>query len=227
MSQQQWSDVDAYIAGRLIPADPALDAALAATAAAGMPMINVAANQGMLLQVLALAVGARAILEIGTLAGYSTIWLARALPAGGRLISLEFDPRHADVARANLAQAGLAGVAEVRVGPALSTLPQLAAEGAGPFDLVFIDADKQNTLPYFRWALQLARPGSLIVVDNVVRDGAVIDAGSADASVRGVRSFFDALAAEPRVAATAIQTVGDKGYDGLAIAVVREVADDR
>lgn len=220
MAQQQWAAVDEYIAGRLVPPDPALDAALRATAEAGMPMISVAPNQGKLLHVLALALGAQAILEIGTLAGYSSIWLARALPPGGRLVSLEFDPTHAAVARANLARAGLADVAEVRVGPALSTLPQLAAEGAGPFDLVFIDADKQNTAAYFAWALKLTRRGGLIITDNVVRDGAVADAGSADPSVQGVRRFYDALAAEPRVSATAIQTVGGKGYDGLAIAVV-------
>ena len=220
MSQEQWTAVDDYFNGLFAPPDPALEAALEATAAAGMPMINVAPNQGKLLHVLARSVGARQILEIGTLAGYSAIWLARALAPGGRLISLEADPRHAEVARANLARAGLAEVAEVRVGPALETLPQLAAQRLGPFDLVFIDADKPNTAAYFEWALRLARPGSLIIADNVVRDGAVIDADSRDASVQGVRRFNAALAAEPRVSATAIQTVGGKGYDGLAIAVV-------
>jgi predicted O-methyltransferase YrrM len=220
MSQQQWSAVDDYINGLFAPPDPALDAAIQATADAGMPMINVAPNQGKLLQVLAQASGARAILEIGTLAGYSTIWLARALPAGGRLITLEADPKHADVARANIARAGLADTVQVRLGPALETLPQVAAEGHGPFDLVFIDADKANTAAYFEWALKLTRRGSLIITDNVVRDGAVIDEHSKDASVQGVRRFNAALAAEPRVAATAIQTVGSKGYDGLAIAVV-------
>lgn len=220
MSQEQWTAVDDYINGLFAPPDPALEAALEATAAAGMPMINVAPNQGKLLHVLARSVGARQILEIGTLAGYSAIWLARALAPGGRLISLEADPRHAAVASANLARAGLAEVAEVRVGPALETLPQLAAQRLGPFDLVFIDADKPNTAAYFEWALRLARPGSLIIADNVVRDGAVIDAGSRDTSVQGVRRFNAALAAEPRVSATAIQTVGGKGYDGLAIAVV-------
>lgn len=220
MSQEQWTAVDDYINGLFAPPDPALEAALRATDEAGMPMINVAPNQGKLLHVLARSIGARAILEIGTLAGYSAIWLARALLPGGRLISLEADPRHAAVARANLARAGLADVAEVRVGPALDTLPQLAAEPRGPFDLVFIDADKPNTAAYFAWALRMTRPGSLIIADNVVRDGAVIDAGSRDASVQGVRRFNAALAAEPRVSATAIQTVGGKGYDGLAIAVV-------
>jgi predicted O-methyltransferase YrrM len=221
VTQDQWTAVDRYFTDLLVPTDAALDAALQATADAGMPAINVAPNQGQLLHILALAVGARAILEIGTLGGYSTIWLARALPAGGRLITLEADPKHAEVARANIARANLADTAEVRAGRALDTLPQLAAEGRGPFDLVFIDADKSNTAAYFEWALKLARPGSLIIVDNVVRNGAVVDAASDDASVQGIRRFNDALAAEPRVTATAIQTVGSKGYDGLAIAIVR------
>jgi caffeoyl-CoA O-methyltransferase len=220
MTQKQWTAVDEYITELFVPPDPALDAAIQATSDAGMPPINVAPNQGKLLHILALASGARSILEIGTLAGYSTIWLARALPADGKLITLEADPKHAAVARANIARAGLEQVAEVRIGKALDTLPQLASEGRGPFDLVFIDADKANTAAYFVWALKLTRPGSLIVVDNVVRDGAVIDATSADVSVQGVRRFNAALAAEPRVSATAIQTVGSKGYDGLAIAVV-------
>lgn len=220
MEQERWNAVDDYLTGLLVPPDPALDAALRAAADAGMPPISVAPNQGKLLHVLALAVGARAILEIGTLAGYSTIWLARALPPGGALISLEADPDHAAVARANIARAGLADRATVRIGPALETLPQLAAEGRGPFDLVFIDADKVNIADYFAWALRLARPGSLIITDNVVRGGAVLDADSDDAGVQGVRRFNAALAAEPRVAATAIQTVGSKGYDGLAIAIV-------
>jgi predicted O-methyltransferase YrrM len=220
MSQEQWSAVDDYITELFVPPDPALDAAIQATSDAGMPLINVAPNQGKLLHILALASGARSILEIGTLAGYSTIWLARALPAGGKLITLEANAKHAAVARANIARAGLAETVELRVGKALDTLPQLAAEGHGPFDLAFIDADKPNTAAYFAWALKLARSGSLIIVDNVVRDGAVIDESSADASVQGVRRFNAALAAEPRVSATAIQTVGSKGYDGLAIAVV-------
>ena len=220
MSQEQWTAVDDYITARLIPPDPVLEAALTATAAAGIPMINVAPNQGKLLYVLAVAHGARTILEIGTLAGYSTIWLARALPADGRLITLEYEPKHAEVARANIARAGLAAQVEVRVGAALDTLPQLAAEDAGPFDLVFIDADKVNSVAYFNWALKLTRPGSLIIIDNVVRDGKVIDAASHDVSVQGVRALYEALAAEPRVAATAVQTVGSKGYDGLAVAVV-------
>jgi predicted O-methyltransferase YrrM len=220
VNQKQWAEVDQYITERLVPPDPALEAALQATADAGMPLINVAPNQGKLLQVLALALGAQRILEVGTLAGYSTIWLARALPAGGRLITLEVDPKHAEVARANIARAGLANVVELRLGPAIETLPQLAAERPAPFDLVFIDADKANTAAYFEWALKMTRRGGMIIVDNVVRDGAVIDADSPDASVQGVRRFMDALAGEPYLTATAIQTVGSKGYDGLAIATV-------
>lgn len=220
MSQQQWTAVDQYFADLLVPPDSALEAALQATADAGMPPINVAPNQGKLLHILALAHSARTILEIGTLAGYSTIWLARALPEGGKLITLEADPKHAEVARANIERAGLANVVELRLAPAINTLPQLAAEQAGPFDLVFIDADKPSTTEYFNWALKLTRRGSLIIVDNVVRDGALIDPNSADASVQGIRRFAAALAAEPRVSATAIQTVGSKGYDGLAIAIV-------
>jgi predicted O-methyltransferase YrrM len=220
MTQEQWTAVDRYITDLFVPSDPALDAALRATADAGMPLINVAPNQGKLLHILALASRARAILEIGTLGGYSTIWLARALPADGRLITLEADPKHAAVARANIARAGLAEIVEVRLGRALDTLPQLASEGRGPFDLIFIDADKPNTAAYFAWALKLTRRGGLIITDNIVRGGAVIDEGSANASVQGVRRFNAALAAEPHVSATAIQTVGSKGYDGLAIAVV-------
>ncbi|MGI8587669.1 MAG: O-methyltransferase [Chloroflexia bacterium] len=221
MTQDKWTEVDHYITDLFIPTDPALDAALQATADSGMPAINVTPNQGRLLQILALAQGARSILEIGTLAGYSTIWMARALPAGGRLITLEADPKHAEVARANIARAGLSDVVEVRLGTALDTLPQLAAEGRGPFDLVFIDADKPNTAAYFDWALKLTRPGSLIITDNVVRDGKVTDAGNPDEGVQGIRRFNAALAAEPRVTATEIQTVGSKGYDGIAFAVVK------
>jgi predicted O-methyltransferase YrrM len=220
MSQDQWSAVDQYITDLYIPSDPALDAALQATANAGMPAIQVAPNQGALLHILALSVGARTILEIGTLGGYSTIWLARALPAGGRLISLEADPKHAEVARANIARAGLAEVVEVRLGKALDNLPQVAAEGIGPFDLVFIDADKENTTAYFEWALKLTRKGSLIITDNVVRDGKVLDTGSPDRDVQGVRRFNAAQAAEPRVTGTILQTVGSKGYDGIAFAIV-------
>jgi predicted O-methyltransferase YrrM len=220
MSQEQWTAVDRYICDLLVPPDPALAAALETSAAAGLPSINVTPNQGKLLQLLARVQGARAILEVGTLGGYSTIWLARALPEGGRLVTLESDPKHAEVARGNIANAGLSGVVEIRLGPALETLPQLASEGLGPFDLTFIDADKPSTPEYFNWALQLSRRGSLIIVDNVVRKGAVADAASDDPSVQGVRRFYELLASEPRVSATAIQTVGGKGYDGLAIAVV-------
>jgi predicted O-methyltransferase YrrM len=214
----RWTAVDRYVTDLLAPPDAALDAALAASAAGGLPAIQVAPNQGKLLQIFARMVGARAILEIGTLGGYSTIWLARALPAGGRLVTLEADPKHADVARANIARAGLADVVEVRLGRALETLPSLT----GPFDLVFIDADKPNIPEYFTSALRLTRPGGVIIVDNVIRDGAVINKESPDANVQGVRRFNDVLAAEPRVSATTIQTVGSKGYDGFTIAFVRE-----
>jgi predicted O-methyltransferase YrrM len=220
MSQEQWTAVDRYITDLLVPPDPALDAALQASASAGLPAINVAPNQGKLLHLLARVHGARRILEIGTLGGYSTIWLARALPADGRLITLESDPKHAEIARANIERAGLADVVELRLGRAQETLPQLLAEGQGPFDLIFIDADKPSNAEYFAWALKLARIGSLIIVDNVVRRGAVADAQSDDPSVQGARRFYEFLAAEPRVSASAIQTVGIKGYDGFAIALV-------
>jgi predicted O-methyltransferase YrrM len=215
-----WDSVDRYLDAHLVPPDPILDAALAASVAAGLPAIDVTPTQGKLLELLARVQGARSILEIGTLGGYSTIWLARALPPDGRLVTLEIDPAYADVARSNLERAGLADLVELRVGDALETLPALVAERSGPFDLVFIDADKASNDRYLEWALELARPGTLIVADNVVRDGAVIDAASDDPSVQGVRRFFDLLAAESRVSATAIQTVGAKGHDGFALAVV-------
>ncbi len=220
MTQELWTAVDRYLNDLLVPSDPALEAALAASADAGLPAINVAPNQGKLLHLLARLQGARAILEIGTLGGYSTIWLARALPPGGRLITLEANPRHAEVARTNIARAGLKDVVDLRLGQALETLPQLVDEGRGPFDLIFIDADKPGYPDYFAWALRLSRRGSVIVADNVVRKGAVADAASEDPLVQGVRRFAERVAAEPRVSATAIQTVGSKGYDGLAIAVV-------
>ncbi len=220
MSQEQWSAVDRFIAEMIVTTDPALDAALADGAAADLPAISVSPNQGKLLHLLARVKGARHILEIGTLGGYSTIWLARALPEGGRLVTLEAEPKHAEVARANIARAGLANFVDLRLGLALETLPQLASEGLGPFDLVFIDADKPSTAEYFAWALRLTRQGSLIIVDNVVRKGAVVDEHSDDPSVQGVRRFYEMLAAEPRVSATAIQTVGSKGYDGFAMALV-------
>ncbi|GAC1299892.1 MAG: O-methyltransferase [Isosphaeraceae bacterium] len=220
MSQERWTAVDGYIDDLLVSADPALDSALQNCRAAGLPAIEVAPNQGKLLQLLARIQGSRNILEIGTLGGYSTIMLARALPPEGRLITLEADPKHAEIARENLARAGLADVVDVRLGRAIETLPKLAAEGLNPFDLIFIDADKRSNAAYFDWALKLSRIGSLIIVDNVVRAGNVIDADNHDPSILGTREFFDRLASEPRVCATAIQTVGRKGYDGFAIALV-------
>jgi predicted O-methyltransferase YrrM len=220
MTKEQWTAVDRYLTDLMVPPDPALEAALQASAAAKLPSIHVTPNLGKLLLLLAQVQGARTILEIGTLAGYSTIWLARGLLSGGRLITLEAEAKHAEIARANLARAGLTDVVELRLGRAQDTLPQLAAEGRGPFDLIFIDADKPSYPEYFAWALKLSRRGSLIIVDNVVRGGAVTDAASADATIQGVRRFLELLAAEPRVTGTAIQTVGSKGYDRLAIALV-------
>jgi len=220
MPQRQWSDVDHYFTDLLVSPDPALEATLQTSAAAGLPPIQVTPPQGKLLWLLARVSGARTILEIGTLGGYSAIWLGRALPADGRLTTLEADPQHAEIARANLARAGLAHMVDVRLGPALESLPQLAAEGRGPFDLIFIDADKPSNPEYLAWAIKLARHGSLIIADNVVRNGAVIDAASDDPSVQGIRRFNELLAAEPRLSATAIQTVGSKGYDGFALALV-------
>jgi predicted O-methyltransferase YrrM len=220
MTEDRWNAVDRYFADLLVSPDAALDAALAASAAAGLPPINVSPTQGKLLYLLARAVGARNILEIGTLGGYSTIWLARALPEGGRVISLEADARHAEIARANIARAGLGDVVDVRLGLALDTLPRLAAEEREPFDFVFVDADKPNNATYLDWALRLSHQGTVIVVDNVVRNGEVLDAASDSPTTQGVRRFLERLAAEPRVSATAIQTVGNKGYDGFAIALV-------
>jgi predicted O-methyltransferase YrrM len=222
---ERWTAVDRYITDHLVPADPALEAALQDSDAAGLPAIAVTPNQGKLLELLARVQGARTILELGTLGGYSTIWLARALPPGGRLITLEADPRFAEVARANIARAGFTEVVEMRVGAALQTLPQLAAEGAGPFDLIFIDADKDNYPGYFEWSLKLSTPGTLIIGDNVVRDGAILDPDAYDPThgndvIKGVRRFYELVAAEPRVSATAIQTVGAKGHDGFALMIV-------
>ncbi|MBN4004048.1 O-methyltransferase [Nostoc sp. LPT] len=220
MTQELWTEVDHYITDLLVPPDPVLDAALQASDAAGLPPHNVSPNQGKLLMLLALIHKARTILEIGTLGGYSTIWLARALPANGHLITLESNPQHAEVARKNINCADLAHLVEVRVGRAIDTLPQLANEGYNPFDLIFIDADKPSNPEYFVWALKLSCRGSLIIADNVVRNGAVIEMNSDDPNVQGVRRFNELLSAQARVSATAIQTVGNKGYDGFAIALV-------
>ncbi|HUJ65377.1 MAG TPA: O-methyltransferase [Acidimicrobiales bacterium] len=214
-----WNAVDEYVSGLVVKPDAALDAALTSTAAAGMPPIAVSAAQGKLLHLIARMIGAERILEVGTLGGYSTIWMARALPASGRLISLEIDPRHGEVARANLARAGVDGVAEVRIGAALDTLPKLAEEKVGPFDLVFIDADKANIPEYFKWGLKLGRPGAVIVVDNVIRNGAVLDDSGRDANVAGVRRLNELLNSLPEVEATTVQTVGSKGYDGFTLAI--------
>lgn len=220
MTQERWTEVERYFTDLLVTADPLLDGALEASAAAGLPSISVAPNEGKLLQLLVRMQGARTILEIGTLGGYSTVWLARALAPGGRLITLEADAKHAEVARANIARAGLAEVVEVRLGPAMETLPQLAAEDRGPFDLIFIDADKESYAEYLGWSLKLSRIGTVIIADNVVRDGEVVNEASDDSRVQGIRRFNEWLAHEPRVSATAIQTVGSKGYDGFALALV-------
>jgi predicted O-methyltransferase YrrM len=217
-----WDAIDAFIGDRFLDDDPALQAALAASEAAGMPAIQVAPLQGKLLMMLAAAMGARKILEIGTLGGYSTIWLARGLGEGGRLVTLDANPDYAEIARGNIANAGLTDRVEVRVGKALDTLPELEAEGAGPFDLIFIDADKPSTPDYFDWAVKLARRGTLIVVDNVVREGAILAAQSDNPHVKGLRGFYARAAADLRVTATAFQTVGSKGHDGLALLLVTE-----
>jgi len=217
MNQDVWNAVDGYIASRIVDQDEALTSAARASDAAGLPQIAVAPPHGKLLHILALSVGARRVLEIGTLGGYSTIWLARALPEDGRLVTLEFDPRHAEVARGNLKQAGLDTKVEVVVGAALDSLPSLEAEE--PFDLVFIDADKENNADYFRWAVKLSHPGSLIYVDNVVRGGRIAEP-SHDSRIEGTRRLFEAVGAEPAVAATAVQTVSVKGYDGFLLARV-------
>ncbi|HEX2692720.1 MAG TPA: O-methyltransferase [Gemmatimonadaceae bacterium] len=217
--KELWAAVDAYINETLVPVDDALDAALKASDAAGLPQISVTPNQGKFLHLLARIRGARNILEVGTLGAYSTIWLARALPRDGKLITIEADPKHADVALANIARAGFADRVELRRGLALDILPTIAADSKGPFDLVFIDADKANIPAYFEWAMKLTTKGSVIIVDNVVRDGAVIDAGSDDPSVLGVRRLNEMLAQDKRVSATTIQTVGSKGYDGFTIAL--------
>ena len=220
MDTELWTAVDRYIADHLVPPDPVLEQALSANTAADLPEIHVSPVQGKLLYLMARMQGARRILEIGTLGGYSTIWLARALPRDGRLVTLEVNPKHAQAASANIARAGLAGLVDLRVGPALDSLAQLQKEGAPPFDLVFIDADKPNNAAYVNWALRFSRVGTAIVTDNVVRDGAIVDPANTDPVIEGTRTLFETLSAEPRVEATAIQTVGCKGYDGFALAVV-------
>ena len=219
-SPEVWSAVDEFIADSLVGQDDALEQALRDSEAAGLPAISVSPGHGKLLHLLARMLGARRILEIGTLGGYSAIWLARALPADGTLITLEYEPRHAEVARANLRRAAVADRVEVRVGKALDLLPGIAAESAGPFDLFFIDADKVNNPRYFEWALRMSREGSVIVVDNVVRNGGILHSESEDEAIRGTRELYALVSAEPRVRATALQTVGIKGYDGILIARV-------
>jgi len=219
-SEPLWDQVDAYLTGTFVPRDEAFAAALADSEKAGLPTIQVSPPQGRLLELLARALRARQILEIGTLGGYSTLWLARGLAPGGRIVTLEVDPKHADVARRSFERAGRSGAIELRLGAALETLPRMVEERAGPFDLVFVDADKPSLPDYFSWSLKLSRPGTLIVIDNVVREGDVVDAKSADASVQGVRRMNERIAAEPRVTATTLQTVGGKGYDGLAFVLV-------
>lgn len=217
MNADIWTRMDDYIVDRLLPDDPVLAQVLAACAQAGLPAISVSAAQGQMLHLLARMTGARRILEIGTLGGYSTLFLARALPPDGRIVTLEFDPHHAAVARANFTRAGISARVDLRVGRAVDTLPLLEAEGAGPFDFIFIDADKPSNPDYLAWSLRLARPGTVIVCDNVVRDGKVLDAASTDPAVVGVRRFLDLAGANPRLTATAVQTVGAKGYDGFAL----------
>jgi predicted O-methyltransferase YrrM len=220
--QETWTAVDAYFNELLVEEDDALRAAVADADAERLPAIHVAPNQGKLLNLLARIRGARTVLEIGTLAGYSTIWLARALPGDGRVVTLEVDEQCAAVAAANVARAGLGHLVDIRLGKALDTLPRLVQEGAGPFDLVFLDADKPSNPAYLEWALKLTRPGSVIVADNVVREGAVTEADSSDPRVQGVRRFTELIAAHPRLTATTLQTVGEKGYDGFTLALVTD-----
>ncbi|WGV57575.1 O-methyltransferase [Brevibacillus brevis] len=222
MNREQWTAVDHYFTDKLLEADSVLDTVLQENAAAGLPAIDVAPNQGKFLHLLARIQGAHSILEIGTLGGYSTIWLARALPADGRLITLEYDPKHAEVAQSNITRAGLDQIVEVKVGLALDSLIQLHKENQGPFDLIFIDADKKGNPDYFQWALKLSRKGTVIITDNVVRSGQVVDETSTDPNIVGVRQFTDLVAEEKRVSGTVVQTVGSKGYDGFAIMLVTE-----
>jgi predicted O-methyltransferase YrrM len=226
MTDPRWTEIDAYLEQNLVPTDPVLEACRHASREAGLPDIEVSPTQGKLLYLLAQMQMAREVLEIGTLGGYSAIWLCRALPPDGHLTSLEINPKHAEVASANLERAGLRSRVEIRLGPALESLSQLVAEKRGPFDLFFLDADKENTRPYFEWALRLSRPGSLIVVDNVIRHGTLVEAARPPPDVRGMREFLEALRSDPRVSATAIQTVGRKGYDGFALVRVNEMRPD-
>lgn len=220
MDQKFFEAVDRYVGQMLAPEDDALQAVSRSIAEAGMPQISISPNQGKFLQVMARLCGARHILEIGTLAGYSTIWMARALPPGGRLITIEFDPKHAGVAQKNLERAGVEKQVDLRIGKALDVLPRLKEENVGAFDLVFIDADKPPYAEYFEWALKLTRPGSLIVADNVIREGKVLDPNTADEMVKGAQRFNALLARTAKVTATIIQTVGAKEHDGMALAVV-------
>jgi len=220
MTQDIWTAVDDYITSSVVGHDPVLEGALERSAAAGLPAISVSPPQGKLLFLLARVMRARRILELGTLGGYSTIWLARALPRGGRVVTLELEPAHAAVAANNLRRANLARRVDIRVGPALETLDQLIAQAVKPFDLIFIDADKPRIPDYYERALALSRPGSMIIVDNVVRDGQLANASSDDANVLGVRRFHELLAHDERVSATTIQTVGTKGYDGFTVSIV-------
>ncbi|RWD60744.1 MAG: O-methyltransferase [Mesorhizobium sp.] len=220
MSARTWTAVDDYIVSSLFDADPALDAVLTANREQGLPAIDVSAAQGKLLSLLVRIGSAKKVLEIGTLGGYSTVWMARALPADGKVVTLELDPHHAKVARSNFERAGVSDKVDLRIGPALQSLAALANENAGPFDLIFIDADKPNNPNYLDWAMKLARSGTVIVCDNVIRDGAVVDERSGDVNVEGARAAFSFIGGEKRLDGTAIQTVGAKGYDGFAIAIV-------
>jgi predicted O-methyltransferase YrrM len=221
MNQDLWTSVERYLTDTLVHPDQTLNEAVATNTRAGLPTIDVSPNEGKLLHLLARIQGARRILEIGTLGGYSTIWLARALPPFGRLITLELDPKHAKVAAENIERAGLSSLVEIRVGSALESLALLHADKTDPFDLIFLDADKPNNHNYLEWALKLSRPGTLIIGDNVIRDGAILDTASTDASITGTRTFLERLGSHPRLDATALQTVGSKGYDGFALAIVK------
>jgi predicted O-methyltransferase YrrM len=221
MNQDLWTSVERYLTDTLVHPDDALNEAVEANTRAGLPAIDVAPNEGKLLHLLARIQGARRILEIGTLGGYSTIWLARALPPFGRLITLELDPTHASVASQNIQRAGLSSLVDIRVGSALESLTRLHADKTDPFDLIFLDADKPNNPVYLEWALKLSRPGTLIIGDNVIRDGKILDAASTEPQITGTRTFLELLGSHPRLDATALQTVGSKGYDGFALAIVK------